>query len=552
MKKILKNILGVALGSMIAFTSCETFELDLTTNPNGLSPEQGDPELFLNAVFEDFGKVIEEYGTESGEIVRIHYLFGRNYQNAYTAQRFDVQWTDTYQQILQDLRTMQPLAEEADLWRHVAMGQVMEAYLMVTVVDLFGDVPYSEALQGADNFNPGADAGNDIYTAALGLLNDAITNFERDDSNAGPGWDPFFDNDYDQWVKVANSLRMKINLQKRLVDNSALGEFNTIAGTGDIMTGIDDNFAFRYGSSLVNPDTRHPNFVTNYTPSGVADYQSNWLMGTMQTLQDPRIRYYFYRQSSAVPGQEIPGDESLLQCSVETPPSHYASSPYYCNLPNGYWGRDHGDDDGTPPDTQIRTAHGVYPIGGRFDRNEFSLVGPSAPRDGGGGAGVTPILLSSTIHFLRAEAAMVANNTAEAATHLRAGIVASIDYVQSFGPLDPTYDPTGLGIQDTDTYADGIIASFNAGNNNDKWNILGTQFFISLFGNGVDGFNFYRRTGYPTTLQPNIEPNPGQVHRSFLYPANYVLRNQSMDQKTTVTQRVFWDNNPETNFPAAN
>ena len=78
---------------------------------------------------------------------------------------------------------------------------------------------------------------------------------------------------------------------------------------------------------------------------------SNWLMGTMDASHDPRIRYYFYRQVPAVPGQEIPADEEDLKCSLQSAPAHYTAGGFtFCSLPNGYWGRDHGDSDGLPPD----------------------------------------------------------------------------------------------------------------------------------------------------------------------------------------------------------
>jgi hypothetical protein len=46
------------------------------------------------------------------------------------------------------------------------MGQVMEAYTIVTLVDMFGDIPYSEALDPT-NLNPKLDAGADVYAKQL-------------------------------------------------------------------------------------------------------------------------------------------------------------------------------------------------------------------------------------------------------------------------------------------------------------------------------------------------------------------------------------------------
>jgi hypothetical protein len=53
------------------------------------------------------------------------------------------------------------------------MGQVMEAYTIVTLVDMFGDIPYSEALDPT-NLNPKLDAGADVYAKAIELLDKAI------------------------------------------------------------------------------------------------------------------------------------------------------------------------------------------------------------------------------------------------------------------------------------------------------------------------------------------------------------------------------------------
>ena len=51
----------------------------------------------------------------------------------------------------------------------------MKAYTIMTVVDLFGDVPYSEIGQGTNNLSPKADKGSDIYAAAEKLIDEART-----------------------------------------------------------------------------------------------------------------------------------------------------------------------------------------------------------------------------------------------------------------------------------------------------------------------------------------------------------------------------------------
>jgi hypothetical protein len=269
---------------------------------------------------------------------------------------------------------------------------------------------------------------------------------------------------------------------------------------------------------------------------------SNWLMNLMDTTDDPRIRFYFYRQTSAVPGQEIPADEQTLVCSLQAPPAHYASGGYaYCTLPNGYWGRDHGDDEGIPPDGLLRTTWGVYPMGGKFDDSSFSAINASA---GASGRGVTILLSAFNVDFMRAEMAMVAGNAPAARDFMLAGFDKQMAKVQAFlagreGGTDPSVAPSDAEIA---AYRASVSAGFDAADTNGKWDILAEQYLIAHFGNGVDPYNFYRRTLFPTTLQPNREPNPGTFIMSMYYPSNSVNNNSGISQKADQTQAVFWDN----------
>jgi hypothetical protein len=112
----------------------------------------------------------------------------------------------------------------------------------------------------------------------------------------------------------------------------------------------------------------------------------------------------------------------------------------------------------------------------------------------------------------------------------------------SFGALDGTADQSAAPTaDDVAAHAAAIEAAFDA-DATGGWNVLGQEFFVSLYGNGSDAYNFYRRTGYPNNLQPNLEPDPGAFVRSMWYPSNFVNTNSSVNQKADVTQTVFWDN----------
>lgn len=549
MKKIFKTVgFLIATISLVTFSSCETTNLDLTENPNELPLTASDPDLLLNGVQLKFAQTMQYFGNSGAEVTRLKYMFGRDYQNAYSASFFNTEWEYSYRSILKNIRLMNPIAEEKGMKKHLAMGQVLEAYTMVTLVDYFGDVPYKEALDGT-NLNPKLDPGKDVYAAALVLLDKAIVNFNAT-ATADPKIDFYYSKSWAKWIKLANTIKMKIYIQTKNVDATAISKFNSLVSAGSFI-GADEDFEFKWGTSNANPDARHPEYVNNYTPSGVGSgYQANWLMNEMRngkSIVDPRTRFYFYRQVS-----DTPVSEQDMTCTVQPAPAHYlAGGHVYCRIANnaGYWGRDHGNNEGTPPDSQKRTAAGLYPAGGRFDDDSFRAI--NSITLGAAGQGITPIILASTVDFWRAEAALSTGGTGDAKALMLAGITKSIAKVRGFITRDKGANTARVPATTVDaTYLAEVGTLYD--NATAKLDVVMTEFFITLYGNGIDAYNAYRRTGFPTRLQPNIEANPGKFIRSFLYPASETGSNPNVKQKVSVGQRVFWDNNPETGFPLAN
>jgi hypothetical protein len=198
--------------------------------------------------------------------------------------------------------------------------------------------------------------------------------------------------------------------------------------------------------------------------------------------------------------------------------------------------------------------------------------------EGGVGAGIEPIILSSYVDFWRAEAAMVSGDPGAAAGFIQSGLEKSIAKVQGFGDLDQsavngilsadvdsntgelsnvvlanTLLPTSA---DNQAFIDDVVADFNNADTDGKWNILAEQFWITMYGGGAEAYNFYRRQGYPTTLQPNLEADPGAFPRSFPYTTGEIVANPNISQKPDQNIQVFWDTNPPSavsgGFPAAN
>jgi Susd and RagB outer membrane lipoprotein len=96
-----------------------------------------------------------------------------------------------------------------------------------------------------------------------------------------------------------------------------------------------------------------------------------------------------------------------------------------------------------------------------------------------------------------------------------------------------------------DTYVSKVLAQYDAGTDDQKLNVVMKEWYLALWGNGVDAYNNYRRTGKPDNMQLALSSNPGLFARSMFYPAVSADLNQNVSQKPDVFQKVFWDNNPD-------
>ncbi len=572
MKKIIKYI-SIVFAAAVLVTGCETNELDLTVSPNALSPTQADPNLLLNSIQLAYATNQTDFNDLGAQLTRIDYFGGRNYFNALDGATMNGIWSRTYASggngpgdfanvgIQTNLQALEQIdaESETDYSFHVAIAKTMYAHCLFQLVDMLGEAAYSQAGNAAEFPAPLLDSGQDVYASAFTLLSEAENLLASNPGTQG-AIDFFYNGNVDNWIKVINSIRLRS--YKNTGNKSA---FDAIITGGDYIASSADDLELQYGVSELQPDDRHPDFAAGYTPSGSGPYRSNWLMNLMLQNDDPRIRYYFYRQANGTPGaidtngNAVPPNEETISCSLFVPPAHYAGF-VYCSVDNGYWGRSHGNDEGGPPDGFLKAAPGVYPAAGRFDDSQFGpvdaitgvLLAPGVGLgQGGGGAGIEPIILSSYVDFWIGE---MAATDAERATALENGLTKSMAKVQSFGGLDGSadlsFEPSAAEVT---TYIADKIAAFNAATGDDKENIYANQYYTSLYGGSFEAYNYYRKNGYPTTLFPNWEPDPGPFPRTFLLPQNEVLNNPNLTQRTDLTTQVFWDTNPASpTFPVAN
>lgn len=528
-------------------SSCE---LDLLDNPNAVTPANTDVNFLLNRIEISYSTHFNQLSDPGMRLTRMLNQGQAFYQNAVAPGGFDGTWQVAYAEILQDVKTLLPIAEAGGLTVHAGIARTLRASVIVNLVDAFGDVPFTEALDPA-NFNPKTDAGASLYTAALADLDKAIADMGTA-PRANATSDLFYGGTADSWIRVANTLKLKILLNRRLIDRpGSTSAINALIAGNRLISTAAQNFTFKFGSNLVNPDTRHPRYAGQYSPIGGGDYQSNSYMGTMfdaKGFQDPRMRFYFYRQTT-----RNTTDVNQLRCITNQKPNHYSAADYYC-LPTsaGYWGRDHLSNEGIPPDGLLRTAWGLYPAGGSYDNDASRGVTLGA---GAGGAGIHPIMTRSFVNFMLAEAALTLGTTGNPRELLKTAVENSMADVRSMVMASTeaskiTAFETEKGINwnsEVTRYVNKVMELYDAApNDSERLNVIGTEYWLALHGNGIEAYNLYRRTGKPSNQQPALDPNPGGFARSYFYPNNFVVRNSNAKQKEGVTVPVFWDNNPAT------
>ncbi|WP_431159231.1 SusD/RagB family nutrient-binding outer membrane lipoprotein [Winogradskyella poriferorum] len=531
---------------LVMTISCETTELDLLQDPNVPTPDALDPDTNLNFVAFSFAEFFEEATEAGAEAVRLEYMFD-TYEVNYINSNGNLanMWTIAYADILNEIQLIQPILEETGRFEHLGINKIIRAYTLMTLVDYFGDVPLSEALQGADIF-PSLDNGADVYAAALADLNGALSDFDQIDSSTPSANDLFFSGDISKWTKLANTLKLKYYL-----NTGSATDIASLLSAGDIITSSADDFFWQAGTSD-NPQSKHQYYFEEYEAANTGEYIPNylaWAMTEEKGLDDPRLRYYIYRQVD-----EFPTDPATLNneidCWNDPRPSTYAAIDAISAAPmpfcalfdrgDGYWGRDHSENDGIPPDNAKRMTFGIYPVGGKFDDNDAEGIDAG---DGLDGAGIWPIMMDSFVYFMRAEAALTLGTSDNPRAMLEQGVRSSIATVMSKLP-NPGDFSNVPSTADVDNYVDEVLALYDAAADDaGRMAVVGKEYWLALFGNGVEGYNLYRRTGTPINLQPTYL-GTGNFPRTFLYPNVVVDRNPNIDQKSGLTVQTFWDTNP--------
>ena len=169
-----------------------------------------------------------------------------------------------------------------------AVGLIMRSYFFSVLTDLYGDIPYSQALQLSENvLTPAYDAQEDVYKGLLADLKAANDLIKVGGYEVGG--DIIYGGDMDKWQKFGNSLHLRLAM--RLIDaDPTLAKTEVAAllnGSTPLLSSVEENAQFDFLSGASNTNPIYFNRLTR------DDHRvSRSITSRLNRLNDPRLGVY--------------------------------------------------------------------------------------------------------------------------------------------------------------------------------------------------------------------------------------------------------------------
>lgn len=291
------------------FMSCEDY-LDVNTDPN--NPTEVGPELILPVAQNYTARWMHTDRSVShlGNMIMYNWSESAGYSwyndeflyradaTTFYSQIFDNAYSAALKQY-SDLRDL-----DGELYgAYIAIGKIMESYTFQILVDFYGDIPYSEALQRSLEANPAYDDAQSIYdnlivelTAAIELLNAA----EASELSILPEEDDLmFSGDLTRWKQFANTVKLRILTRESDVKDNAYitQELAAIAaeGSGYITEDVTVDPGYLDEESKQNPFWEDFGAGPDGTPTltNLATSASDYIIDYLNSTGDTRIDYIY-------------------------------------------------------------------------------------------------------------------------------------------------------------------------------------------------------------------------------------------------------------------
>lgn len=204
-------------------------------------------------------------------------------------------WNIMYAEVLKNLDECQKLIPDQDRTfvpanqqsNQDACCELLTVYTYSTLVNIFGDIPYSEAID-ITNVHPKYDDARGIYTDLLARIDAAMAAIDVAQDGFGSS-DLILGGDMAGWMRFGNSLKLRLGMMLADVDATAATTAVEAAAAGAVQSNAD-NIYMNYLSSPPNTNQIWVDLVESGRKDFVA---ANTLVDAMMLLGDPRIPFYF-------------------------------------------------------------------------------------------------------------------------------------------------------------------------------------------------------------------------------------------------------------------
>ena len=299
----MKNMFSIIfIASMLMLPSCE-IPTDLNDNPNEITLQDVDPNLFLNGaqlanIMVQNSHLNRISGMFSGQLVGYTSLYSNIYGYSLSTVESNDEWRGCYTGVLTNVRHIRNATDDKLL---VGMSKVVEAHAVGTLAILMGDVPYSEV--GGEIEDPKFDSQKDVLAAMTSLLDDAISDLGSASSRP-ESFDIYYGGDKDKWLAAAYTLKARYALIQKDY-SSAL----TAANMGISSSAGDMNFIPRGDAAVSEGDKNLFNAILAGSRAGDLGNNGSYLLellnadtanyrGNAKTNETARHNYYKIDETS--------------------------------------------------------------------------------------------------------------------------------------------------------------------------------------------------------------------------------------------------------------
>jgi hypothetical protein len=297
MKNLCIKTVGILI-LLMGISACDNDFEELNVDPN--NPTQVPTAYLLTSAQQSLIKDVYGMGTSSGwDVTGMRYIQMWSSTLYTEVDRYvDIEgdFANFYKGGLADLaelirlntdeKTRVPAASSGPNANQIALARIMKAWTFHTITDIWGDIPYRQALQGLTYPTPEYDAQADIYADLIRELDEATAMI---DLSAGKvQGDIIYAGDMASWKRFAQSLKLRIGMRMSEADPGRAATVVQEALAAGVFSSNDQMAAFRYQPAQPNYSPWFHNYFIGTPTLAVA----NTMIDKLLELNDPRISAY--------------------------------------------------------------------------------------------------------------------------------------------------------------------------------------------------------------------------------------------------------------------